>query len=68
MAPYNKSFRVLHEPVKYCIVLLGSTIGILPANTRYRLVGKANPYLVENVGQVEGAGQLHLSKVCKRMS
>ena len=33
-------------------------IGILPANTRYRLVGNANPHLVENVGQVEGAGQL----------
>ena len=35
-------------------------IGILPANTRYRLVGNANPHLVENVGQVEGAGQLHI--------
>ena len=33
-------------------------IGILPANTRYRLVGNAHPHLVENVGQVEGAGQL----------
>ena len=32
-------------------------IGILPANTRYRLVGNANPHLVENVGQVERAGQ-----------
>ena len=25
-------------------------IGILPANTRYRLVGKASPHLVENCG------------------
>ena len=24
----------------------------------YRLVGNAHPHLVENVGQVEGAGQL----------
>ena len=34
-----------------------NAIGILPANTRYRLVGNANPHLVENVGQVERAGQ-----------
>ena len=44
------------------------TIGILPANTKYRLVGKANPRLVGIVGQVEGAGKPHLSKVCQRMS
>ena len=43
-------------------------IGLLPANTRYRLVGKANPHLVEKGGQVKGAGQLNLSKVCNRMS
>ena len=35
-------------------------IGILPANTRYRLVGNANLPSVENVGQVEGSGQLHI--------
>ena len=40
----------------YCV-----SIGILPANTRYRLVGNANPPLVENVGQVEGSGQLQIS-------
>ena len=45
---------------------LNLAIGTLPANTRYRLVEKANPHLVENVGQVEEAGQLHFSKVCKR--
>ena len=28
---------------------------------RYRLVGNANPPLVENVGQVEGSGQLQIS-------
>ena len=28
-------------------------IGLLPANTRYRLVGKANPHLVEKGGTSE---------------
>ena len=37
-------------------------IGILPAYTRYRLVGKVHPPLVSNVEQVERAGQLHLRK------
>ena len=42
-------------------------IVILPAKTRYRLVGKVNPYLVENVGQAEGTGQPHFSNVmCAR--
>ena len=31
-------------------------------NPRYRLVGKVHPPLVSNVEQVEGAGQLQLSK------
>ena len=38
------------------------TIGILPAYTRYRLVGKVHPPLVSNVEQVARAGQLHLRK------
>ena len=37
-------------------------IGILPAYTRYRLVGKVHPPLVSNVEQVARAEQLHLRK------
>ena len=44
------------------LVKLDLLIGILPAYTRYRLVGKVHPPLVSNVEQVERAGQLHLRK------
>ena len=46
----------------YSITMLEKTIAILPAYTRYRLVGKVHPPLVSNVEQVARAGQLHLRK------
>ena len=49
---YEKSFD--DSLLSYHHIII---IGILPANTRYRLVGNGNPHLVENVGQVERAGQ-----------
>ena len=46
--------------------MLASPIGILLANImRYRLVGNSNPHLVAYVGQVGGAGQLHLRSVSR---
>ena len=41
------------------------SIGILPANMRYRLVGNEHPQTVPNVDPVPRAGQLHLRTVSK---
>ena len=54
-------FKVLIDLITTVLLSLGWDIGILPAYTRYRLVGKVHPPLVSNVEQVARAGQLHLT-------